>query len=329
MNIIFAMLLAIFICIVIYYDRQAHYKWEWVADNVWRQKRSRKSDAVFVYKTLDTNSSGESPLIWMLKDLWGDTEFITQHTKQLQRWWAPLRHEFVALKTMGPGETLKRFGFSPDLGITIQILAPRKTQSPLKELEIIRFLQEAQNTWNPRRFDVDTSYPLRKWINENYMWFAVFPGCISMYGMLSITYLGFFNDYFYVKLGAIVGLTIAFVSMMWLYPKFSKSMFLGKALIQVGLVSFVLTILVVPLTALGLNMVHASESCEIDAPVKGWRYKSGKNRAYYATLWVSECNLAIPTQTEIEVPRFIYENRTTIQVRISKGLLGRYVLIPL
>lgn len=323
--ILIAILLMLLVTGGIYaWGKYSQYKWERVADGIWRQKQKDRYNTTFTYITSGSNVSSSCPCVWLVKSPWANTKYISQHQTQLQRWWGPLQYKYAALNNAPKKEIIKHIGYSPDLGLTLKIEVPKRAPSPSMEYLIIELLNEAHATWEPKRFEVDPTYGWRKSLAEYMTLLFVVPAMLIFFAIVKFKFIGFFDDPYYIASGIIIGAVMAVAVIIKYSPTFDKSLFKWQTIGWLSALVFAFVMATVPYTLAEVNRSYVYNSCDIDAPVQRWFMRSGKNRSYHVTLDVSKCSLSIPSSVNMQVNYASYQQSNSLSVRASKGLLGRY-----
>ena len=311
----------------IMYDHNRRKKWDSVGSGVWMQRRVSKRRAYFMFRTSDAISpSSLTPALWEIRKPFSDKpQYISQHPEQLQAWWEPLTIQFSAL-----GRNPKHIvtlGFSPALGIYLLADDTKKTIRPPGEELMVLLLQDARNTWKPRRFEVDSSYPIRESLMRNWHWpFALGMG-ILLHGLIRYSYVDFMGDWYYVVLGLSMALLVGTSLVFWYYHKMEGSIYRMKTLGHILFMTLACLATTLPFALIWFNMLSPQTVCDIPAPVTEWYSHSGKSRTYHATLNLSECsNKHVPARLSIKVSRADYQQRNKMNIGVSRGLLGRYYL---
>ena len=317
----------VFLASVVYENRRRT-QWEAIGRGIWVQRRMSKYKAHFVFRTSDDlNPTSLVPALWEIKKPFSDSpKYITQHPEQLRAWWEPLTIQFAALGR--DPKRIKSIRFSPSLGIYLQVDETKKTQRATAEDLIATLLEEARNTWNPRRFDVDNSYPIRQSLLANWHWpFAAALGVLFQ-GLLQYRYVDFLGDTYYIGVGFGMAIVAALGLVFWYYPKMDGCVHRIKALYQIVLLSLVCMGITFPYALVWTNMRSTRTVCEMPVPVTQWYTRSGKSRSYYAVLDLNECSTAIPASASVKVAYSEYQHGNKMNVRVSRGILGRYYLEP-
>lgn len=307
------------------YSNQKRHRWESL-DRVWMQRIESRSTTEFIYRTsAGMDPTSLVPALWKIKKPFSSNpQYISQHPDQLRAWWEPLAIQFASLGRHK--KTIRAIQFAPTLGIYVKIKASRKTVRPPEEQLVVLMLDEAQKTWKPRRFDVDSSYSIRQSLLQR--WHIIFGAvtAVAFVALVHYRYYDFLGDHYYFALGAGVAFIAAVALQFWFYPKLRDSVHCWDALCQVGLIAFASLTLSLPAILVWANMTSLRTVCEEQVPVMGWHIKAGKSRTYHATLNLQACSLPVPNHDVIEVRRSQYQKGTTMNIRIYRGALGRYVL---
>ena len=321
-------ILAIGVFIVgILYDRRNRTRWEEVGGGVWMQRTTSKYKAHFIFRTSDAiDPSSLAPALWQIKKPFSDNpKYISQHPEQLRIWWEPMALQFAELGR--DPKHIKALSFAPSLGIYIQMDNTKKTTRPPGEDLMVMLMQEAKKTWKPRRFEVDGSYPIRESIVQNWHWpFAAATG-VLIHGLVQYSYVDFMGDRYYAATGLVLATVTSLALAFWYFPKMEGSVHRLKTLGHIILISAGSLGMSIPYGLVGVNMLSKQAVCDTSALVTEWYSRSGKNRTYYADLDLRECSSRhIPSRLSIKVSRADYQRGNKINIRVSRGILGRYYL---
>ena len=322
----FAFLAIMVLLGVVYYDRRTRTRWEAAHNGFWMQRRTSKNRAHFVFRTSqDVEPTSLVPAIWEIKHPFSNKpKYTTQHEGQLQAWWKPLAIQFAGLGR--DPKAIKFIRFTPTLGIYVQMDVSKKTKRIPEEETVLLMLEEALKTWKPRRFDIDSSFEIRKSLYDNWQWLAAVPMGVVLQGAMHYRYIDFLSDSYYIALGIPMALLGAAATVLWYYPKMAGSVHRSRTTAHIaGAVALALA-LTLPYGLIWLNMLHTRTICEMPVPVTEWYSRSGKTRTYFAVLDLRQCSGAIPEKESVRVGGVQYEQGSTMNIRVSKGILGRYFL---
>lgn len=325
-SIFFALLAAAFFLAAISYTNRQDSCWELLENGVWMQRRASNYKAYFLFSTYGgKNTSSLTPELWEIKVPFSENpKYVTQHEDQLRNWWEPLAKHFSSLGA-NP-KTVKFIRFSPTLGIHIKTSASKKTKNAPEEDIIALLLKDANATWKPRRFEVHSGYAIRERLMSKWHWFlsiAIFSG---VHGMLAYNYVHFLGDVYYIAVGIITAIIGSGSLAFWFYPKMQGNLYCARTILHIFALGFISMSVTFSYALVGINLISRQTVCEMSVPVTQWYFSSGKNRSYHAVLDLSGCNTNIATQTNINVRRSEYKTGPTVNIRVSRGLLNRYVL---
>ena len=290
------------------------------------QRRASNYKAYFLFSTHGgKNISSCAPELWEIKMPFSENpKYVTQHEDQLRNWWEPLAQHFSSLGA-NP-KTVKFIRFAPTMGIHIKTSASKKTKNAPEEDIIALLLKDANVTWKPRRFEVDSSYPFRESLTSNWYWFLSIAIVSGVHGMLAYNYVHFLGDFYYITAGITMAIVAAGALAFKFYPKMKGSLHRTRTVGHIFALGFICTSVMFSYALVGINLISRQTVCEMSVPVTQWYSHSGKNRSYHAVLDLSSCSPNIATQTNINVRRSEYQTGPTVNIRVSRGLLNRYVL---
>lgn len=324
-SIAIALIVAIAFLVLISYDNAARMRWEPLGNGLWMQRRGANNQAHFLCRTSGTTTTSLVPALWEIKMPFSkNPKYITQHESQLREWWKPLAEHFSLLGK--EPKMIKSIRFSPTLGIHIQTSAYKKIKTPPEQDTIALLLKDASTTWRPRRFEVDSSYAIRESLMVNWHWFIAVAIVSGVHGMIAYNYVHFLSDFYYVAVGIAMASIGAGSLAFWFYPEMKGSMHRARTLGHICALGFIAMSVTFSYALVGINMISTQTVCDMPAPVTQWYYHSGKNRSYHAVLDLHGCNTNIAEQTSINVRRSEYQTGPTVNIRVSRGLLNRYIL---
>ena len=325
-SIFFAFFAAAFFVAAMAYTNSQRSRWKLLDNGLRVQRRTSNYKAHFLFSLSgSSDTSSIVPALWEIKKPFSkEPRYITQHEDQLRSWWGPLSTHFASL---GQNQkTVEFIRFAPTLGIYIQINASKKTKDAPEEEIVGMLLKEATATWKPRRFEVDSSYPIRESLMANWNWAVAVAAFVGMHGVLAYMYVHFLGDLYYVSTGITMAIASAGALAFWFYTKMEGSLYRMRTVGNIFLLGFICMSVTSSYALVGLNMISRETVCEISAPVTKWYIQSGKNRSYHAILDLQGCHIDIPLQAQINVRRSEYQTGPTVNIRVSRGILNRYVL---
>lgn len=322
----FAFLAVMILIAVVYYERRARTQWEPTNNGMWVQRRTSKTRAHFVFRTSqEVDATSLVPAIWEIKHPFSNNpKYITQHEAQLRAWWKPLALQFSGLGR--DPKAIKFVRFTPTLGIYVQMDVSKDTKRIPEEETVLLLLDEALKTWKPRRFDVDSSFDIRKSLYDHWHWLVAVPMGVVLQGMMHYRYIDFLSDSYYIALGVPMALLGAAATVLWYYPKMSGSAHRTRTTLHIAGAAAIALALTVPYALIWINMLYTKPICEMPVPVTEWYSRSGKTRTYFAVLDLRQCSGAIPERESIRVSAVEYQQGSQMSIRVSKGILGRYFL---
>lgn len=322
----FALLIAMFVVGAGKMLRRHLLDWTPIGKGLWFQVMQSNAAKVVTYRTSSLERTSRAvPALWEIKHPFSSKpKYISQHPDQLRQWWEPLAHKYYGLDTKN--HKIDTVSFAPTLGIYVGVKMA-KTNEELHSEQCIQFMEEARDTWKPKRYDFDSTSTVRQTLMERLDWLFAAVIFVLLHYSWTYQYVSFDHDLYYFKIGMLIALTVAAGVVYWFYPKFEGSAYRKKALTTLAMAIVISLGATIPPILIYTNMLHTRTLCEFNAPVKEWTATSGKNRRYHAHLDMRACHVPLSEEISVQVPYSVFaQQSSTLPIRVTQGLLGRYAI---